>query len=191
MTGAELAAVALVAAWLAVLTLMLLLVIRHVGLLTLAAGGRDSTPRDGLMVGSPVPGEAIELRPDLDVELRYLVFLSGNCSSCAELAPQLGTVAEPERLIAVVAGSNERANRRVAERLPAGIETIVEPDAGALVSALQIHSTPQALQTENGIVTGKATLRRVDDLIGFIAAYATSDAREIAIGAREAAANVG
>lgn len=191
MTEVEIAAVALVAAWLVVLTLMLLIVVRHVGLLTLAAGSRDSHATEGLLVGSPLPADVVELRPELDTELRYLIFLSGNCASCAELAPHLDKAPEPERLMVTVAGSNERANRRVAERIPAGIETIVEPDAGKLVSSLQIHSTPQALQTENGIVTGKAAVRSIDDLRRFISAYETSDAREIAITAREAAANAG
>ncbi|HET8893040.1 MAG TPA: hypothetical protein VFM96_02955 [Gaiellaceae bacterium] len=146
---------------------------------------------EGVLVGSPLTADAIELRPELDKELRYLIFLSGNCASCAELAPRLDQVPEPERLIVLVAGSNERANRRVAERIPIRIETIIEPEAGKLATSFQIHSTPQALQTENGIVTGKAAIRSLDDLRRFIAAYETSDAREIAITAREAAANAG
>jgi hypothetical protein len=189
MTGAELTALALVAAWLVVLTLMLLVVVRHTGLLTLAIGSTDSRPGDGLLVGSLLPAEVVEQRPELDRELRYLVFLSGNCASCAEVAPHLAELPEPDRVIVFVAGSNARANRKLIDKLPSSLDVVAEAQADAMVTALQIHSTPYALQTENGILTGKAAIRSTEQLQGFIRAYEASDAHEIAISAREAATN--
>lgn len=191
MTGFEVGSLAVVGAWLASLTLVLLLVVRHIGLLAVRLGAGPPQPHDGLMVGEPVPSEAVAVAPELDRELRYLVFLSGNCASCLDVAPRLASASEyPERLLAVLASNGDRSAKKLNETLSEDVKRIGEPSATVLANAFHVHTAPQAIQVENGIVTGKSAFREIDDLRRFIKAYDESDAREIAITAREAMDNV-
>lgn len=185
MSGLPLIALVTTAVWMCLLTMVMMIVIRHVGLLTLRIQAGHISAGDGLLIGDRVPVDAIDVAPDLDKDLRYLVFLSENCGACHELAPQLDQVPNTTKLIALVVGEDERRTETLQKKLPAMIRSIEGESARRVSDAFRVHQTPQALQVENGIIVGRATLRTIDDLGQLIRAYESSDAREMAMTMRE------
>jgi hypothetical protein len=185
----EVAVIVLATAWLVALTFTMLLVVRHIGILALRLQTAHEIAPDGLMVGEAIPGSVIDRQPELDRELRYLVFLAANCGPCQAIAPRLGEVSGAERVLALVLGEHDQAEDGITQMIPLEISRLAGSDAGVIAEALLVQRTPQALQVENGIITGKALLRDTEDLERLMGAYETSDAKEIAATAREAIEN--
>lgn len=52
--------------------------------------------------------------------------------------------------------------------LPPELQTIRDPDATAVTNFLRINSVPFVVKIEDGVVSSKAYLRRVTDLLDFI-----------------------
>lgn len=184
MTGLEVAALGLVGVWLAALSAVMVVVVRHVGLLTLRIQAGHVTEGDGLLIGDRVPADAIAVASELDRDLRYLVFLSESCSACFELAPQLSQVPDSDRFVACVVGDS-RASQRLLMSVPGQVASVSGSDAKRLADAFRVRQTPQVLQVENGILVGRAVPRSLDDVVGLINAYDYSDAHDVAIRMRE------
>jgi hypothetical protein len=184
MTGIELALVIVATVWLAALTLLMTVVIRHLGLLTLRVQAGHIVEGDGLLIGDRVPDEAINVAPELDRATRYIVFLSETCSACFGLAPNLDAVPEPSTLLACVVGEG-RASVRLREAVPGVVPALTGSGAKQLADAFRVRQTPQVLQVENGILIGRATPHDIADVVRLIDAYEYSDASEVAIRMRE------
>lgn len=185
MTSVQVVVIVLVAAWLALLSLAVLLLVRQLGLIVSGMSVSGALTEDGAPIGSPVPKEAKQALPRLDRELTYLMFVSGSCAACGVVLSELQERGfEDERLHVVLAG-DDGATNRLAASIPPDLTVVRGPEALAITQALRVRSTPFALQLENGIVTGKAVLRGADDLQRLIAAHAFSDAEEIASNLRE------
>jgi hypothetical protein len=185
MSGFELVALSVATIWLGLLTLLSLIVVRHVGLLTLRIQAGHVSEGDGLLVGDRVPAEAVALVPELDEELRYLVFLSESCGACREIAPMLDDVPDTGQLLTLVMGDGGRQTIELADAVPLGVNRLHGDAAQRVGDAFRLRQTPQAIQVENGIVIGKATLHSMNDLHNLIKAYAFSDAHEIGVTMRE------
>jgi hypothetical protein len=171
MTAVELVAVAAVASWLLVLTLVVILLVREIAVLRL--GGREpasspALPEDGLMIGSPAPAALARAIGDLP-DVSYLLLLSGGCRGCVELAAGLGDAEFAERLVAVIQGPPE-ATEDIAKLLPPWIEQVRGDQAEEIFTELEMRTTPSAFQLEAGEITGKAILRGVHELFTFAAA---------------------
>lgn len=187
MSGIELTTVVLIAAWLAVLSGVLILVIRQVTLLMVDAGRREPDDlENGLPIGAPVPPEVVSLRPQLaEEEPTYLLFVSPQCVSCRSLVGDLGKQHVLEApIIGLVGGSGRRADE-LADLFPESIDLVRDPDATSVLQAMQLRVVPVALQIESGFITGKASVRHGADLLQLIRAHDSSDAKEMARNLRE------
>lgn len=174
MRGIEIAIVSGGALWLAVLSFVLILVIRQIALVTArldAAGSLFSVADDGLDVGNEVPEEILSRIPQLRSDLAYVLVISATCMPCRELATELSTIPyEAPRTVALLAGREELA-QGLEELLPQHIEVIRDPDATELAKdGFQLQSTPFAFQVERGTITGKAYLRSATHLVELIEA---------------------
>ena len=169
MSALAIAALVLVCIWLGVLTLVVVLLVRQIGLLTVRLSVADralSVDNDGPEVGSSVPEEVA--LPDLEEERAYLLLISAGCTPCRELVADLGDRRFEQNIVALVPGSEEQASE-LAALLPPGIRAVLDPEATSLAESLEIQSTPFALEVERGTVTRKAYLYEgASDLIGFV-----------------------
>jgi hypothetical protein len=184
MTSIEVAAVVLVAAWLSVLTLLVLLLVRQLGLIGVRLAAQGTAPDQSLPIGTPLPAAVTGVLPELADELAYLVFLSSTCSSCTDFARDLDMLDSDAPVRVFVAGVGE-ATDDLAALVPDQFPTIREPIASTVAEALQIRGTPIALQVERGILTGRAIGTRVEEIRRLLDAYTRSDSQQLATSLRE------
>jgi hypothetical protein len=165
MSGLEVVVVALVAVWLAVLTIVVLLLVRQIGLLTVRlehAGPRISMDDDGLDVGRPVPEQTLAAVPELAAGRKYAVVLSASCAPCRDLAAELGRAQLDADVIVLVAGDEEFSPQLVA--LLDGLDVVLDPRATEATAGLEIGTAPFAFELTDGVVTAKTYLRSVAEL---------------------------
>jgi hypothetical protein len=166
-------ALVLVCVWLGVLTLVVVLVVRQIGLLTVrlsvAGEAASSVDDDGPEVGSSVPEDVASVLPDQEEDPAYLLLISATCTPCRELVADLqGNHRFEQEIVALVPGPGELASE-LAALLPSGIRTVLDPQATKLAEALDLESTPFALEVDRGTVTRKAYLHEgASDLIDFV-----------------------
>lgn len=174
MSGLVIAALIVTCAWLAVLTLVQVLIIRQIALLTVrtSGAGRAAPPvedgfsfkDDGPQVGSSIPDEVASTLPSLRRGRESLLLLSATCAPCRELAADLSKSRVRLSGVALVPGSTDLADALV-DLLPPGLRVLRDPEATRLANALQIRSTPFAITTNEGRVSGKSYISSKDDLL--------------------------
>jgi hypothetical protein len=172
----ETVVVAVVAAWVVVLTLVALGLVRQIGLITVRLD-RDRGPAavdDGLEIGEPVPEEVLsQVAVDQD-SLGYLLILGAVCAPCRELVSDLRgrTLARPVTVL--VSGQEDRASS-ISELLPPDVSVIYDlgDRQGDLAKSLRIATSPFAFEIQHGKVHGKAVLHGADHLLQFIQPTAT------------------
>ena len=171
MSTPAVAALVLVCAWLGALTLIVVLLVRQIGLLTVrlnVASQALSLDDDGPEVGSKVPEEVASVLPGPEVERAYLLLVSAGCEPCRELVADLREHRFEQNVVALVPGREEQASE-IAALLPSGVRVVLDPRATRLAEVLELESTPFALEVERGTVTRKAYLHAgASDLIGFV-----------------------
>lgn len=171
MSGLEITALVLVSAWLGILTLVVVLIVRQIGLLTVRlslAGEAFSLDDGGPEIGSRVPDEVASVLPELNEGRAHLLLLSASCGPCRELAEELSGRRIDSTVVALIPGRQEVAEG-TADLLPSGIRTVLDPEAGELSEHLKIQSTPFALRIEDGNVSKKAHLYEgASDFMAFI-----------------------
>jgi hypothetical protein len=171
MSALAIAALVLVCIWLGVLTLVVVLLVRQIGLLTVrlsVAGEATPLDNDGPEIGSSVPEDVAVVLPDQAEEHAYLLLVSSTCTPCWELVADLGERRFEQKIVALVPGHGEKAGE-LAALLPSGIQVVLDPEATRLAGALQLESTPFVLEVEHGTVTRKAYLHEgASDLIAFV-----------------------
>ena len=171
MSALAIAALVLVCIWLGVLTLVVVLLVRQIGLLTVrlsVAGEATPLDNDGPEIGSSVPEEVAAVLPDQAEDHAYLLLVSSTCRPCWELVADLGERRFEQNIVALVPGHGEKAGE-LAALLPSDIQVTLDPDATRLAGALQLESTPFVLEVEQGTVTRKAFLHEgASDLIKFV-----------------------
>ncbi len=170
MSALAIAALVLVCIWLGVLTLVVVLLVRQVGLLTVrlsVAGEAASLDNDGPEIGSSVPEDVAVVLPNPAEEHAYLLLISSTCLPCWELATDLAEHRFEQNIVALVPGHEEQAGE-LAALLPSSMQVVLDPEATRLAGALQLESTPFVLEIERGAVTRKAYLHQgASDLIEF------------------------
>lgn len=161
MSALAIAALVLVSAWIGVLTLVVVLLVRQVGLLTVrlsAAGQAISVENDGPEVGDRIPENVAAALPDLREDRAHLLLVSSTCDPCRELVADISDRRfDGDNIVALVPGEGEQA-ADFAGLFPSGIRTVGDPEATELAGLLGIESTPFALEVERGTVTKKAYL---------------------------------
>jgi hypothetical protein len=175
MSTLAIAALVLVCIWLGVLTLVVVLLVRQIGLLTVrlsVASQAFSLDNDGPEVGSSLPEEVTSVVPELMEERSYLLLISSSCTPCRELVSDLQGEQrfEEQKIVALVPGHEDQA-REMAALLPSGIRVVLDPDAARVAGAIDLESTPFAVEVERGMVTRKAFLHEgAADLVAFVEA---------------------
>ena len=177
MSALAIAALVLVCIWLGVLTLVVVLLVRQIGLLTVrlsVASQAFSLDNDGPEVGSSLPEEVTSVVPELMEERAFLLLISSSCTPCRELVADLqGEHRFEQKVVALVPGHEEPA-REMAALLPSGIRVVLDPEAARVAEALDLESTPFALEVERGMVTRKAFLHEgAADLVAFVESGST------------------
>jgi hypothetical protein len=160
-------AMILMAIWLGVLTLLLLLAIRQIGILTVRFsinGERFSVDQDGPEIDSDLPAEVVEIVPDAESLDASFMLLSATCNPCRDLAANLAGHPFHAKIIVLLAGRKELADGLV-PMLPSDFQIIRDPEASQVAAAFHIQSTPFAVAIANGKVIQKAYLHSKDDLI--------------------------
>ena len=158
MSALAIAALVLVCAWLGVLTFVVMLLVRQVGLLTVRvsiATRATSLDEDGPEIGTTLPEDVAEVMPEK--ERAYLLLISEGCDPCRELVAELGGHRFEQKIVALVPGREEQA-AELAALLPSDIKVVLDPEAIQLVESLDLESTPFVLEVEDGIVTRKVHL---------------------------------
>ena len=158
MSALAIAALVLVCAWLGVLTFVVMLLVRQVGLLTVRfsmATQAMSLDDDGPDIGSSLPEDVAEVMPEGD--RAYLLLISEGCDPCRELVAELDGHRFEQKIVALVPGRQEQAGE-LAALLPRDIKVVLDPEAIQLVESLDLESTPFVLEVEGGIVTRKVHL---------------------------------
>jgi hypothetical protein len=171
----ELGIVALLLAcvWLGILTLVVVLLVRQVGLLSLrlSANRQDQTfslDNDGPEIGSQVPQNVASMLPNLAEQQSYLLLASSSCGSCREVIADISSH-QFQRPVTVLIPGQEELSSELAMLLPSSVRTMLDPEASKLADVLNIHSTPFAVELEGGRVTRKAYLyNRGSDFIEFV-----------------------
>ena len=165
------AAMILIAIWLGVLTLLLILAIRQIGILTVRVsmngGERFSVDHDGPEIGSKLPSEVVEIVPGIESLEANFMLLSATCNPCRELVANLDGHPFSATIIVLLAGRKELADGLVS-MLPLDFRIIRDPEASQVAAAFQIQSTPFAVAVANGKVIQKAYLHSKDDLIALV-----------------------
>ena len=158
MSALAIAALVLVCIWLGILTLVVVLLVRQVGLLTVrlsTAARTISLDDDGPEVGSSLPEDVAELMPE--EEPAYLMLISAGCDPCRELVAELDGRRFEQSIVALVPGREEQAGE-LAALLSSNMRVVLDPEATQLAESLDLESTPFALEVEGGTVTRKAHL---------------------------------
>jgi hypothetical protein len=158
MSPLAIAALVLVCAWLGVLTFVVVLLVRQVGLLTVRvsiATRATSLDEDGPEIGTSLPEDVAEVMPEK--ERAYLLLISEGCDPCRELVAELDGHRFEQKIVALVPGREEQA-AELAALLPSGIKVVLDPEAIQLVESLDLESTPFVLEVEDGVVTRKVHL---------------------------------
>ncbi len=160
MSTLAVAALVLVCTWLGVLTLVVVLLVRQIGLLTVRlsmASQTISLDDDGPEIGSSLPEDVASVMPDQEEEPTYLLLISAGCDPCRELVADLGGRHFEQNIVTLVPGREEQASE-LAALLPPGMRVVRDPEATMLAESLDLEATPFALEIKRGTVTRKAHL---------------------------------
>jgi hypothetical protein len=158
MSTLAIAALVLVCAWLGVLTFVVMLLVRQVGLLTVRvsmATQAMSLDDDGPDIGSSLPEDVAEVMPER--ERAYLLLISEGCDPCRELVTELDGHRFEQKVVALVPGRQEQA-AELASLLPPNVRVVLDPEAIQMTESLDLESTPFVLEVENGTVIRKVHL---------------------------------
>jgi hypothetical protein len=158
MSALAIAALVLVCAWLGVLTFVVMLLVRQVGLLTVRfsmATQAMSLDDDGPDIGSSLPEDVAEVMPEGD--RAYLLLISEGCDPCRELVAELDGHRFEQKIVALVPGRQEQAGE-LAALLPPDIKVVLDPEATQLAESMDLESTPFVLEVEKSTVTRKVHL---------------------------------
>lgn len=166
MSGLEQAALVIVAVWLAALSLVLLLVVRQMGLMTVRLSfAAPHRPADdaGLDIGTVVPDDIAGLVGGENGFSRTLLFLSATCATCRSIASSLTPSDISDDATILIAGERGRAEG-IDRLLPDGGRRLFEPQASRISIGLSVDTVPFGLRIEHGVIASKAYLNSRADL---------------------------
>ncbi len=159
-----------VVVWMAILTVVMVLVIRQIAILTsrLERGVFHDMGADGPEIGVALDDDVLTALPRLRFDTNsYVLLMSATCGPCREVAPALARLGIEPAVITLLPGRAELAEP-MAKDLPDHFEVVRDPMASQLADKLQIESTPFALQVKAGAVAGKTYIREAKDLANLV-----------------------
>jgi len=173
MSELAIAAFILMGVWLGVLTLVIVLIVRQIGVLTVQLSLAEpgfSVDNDGPEVNSPVPAEVIATLPQVNSERTTILFVSATCTPCRTLVADLQKYRFDSQVTALVAGRQELADGLI-KMLSPSVHVVRDPAASQVAEAFNIHSTPFALLVENGTVKAKSYVRTAEHFLVLVDKY--------------------
>ena len=184
MSGIATTALVAVSAWLLVLNIIMVLVVRQIALLTLRLATRDDVAKpmqeshehhfdvtnDGPRVGYPVAEETLVALPEAR-EIAHVLVVSATCVPCRKLVVELRRRSFREPVVVLLSG-RESVAAGMAALLPPGVRIIRDPDATNVSGLLNVHSTPFAVSFDRGVVVAKTYLEEAAAFIDLIEAEA-------------------
>jgi len=165
-SGLALAALLLVAAWLAVLSLVVILLVRQLSLVTMRLSlVAPHAPADaaGPEVGSAVPQDVSALVGH-DGRSTVLILLSATCATCRSLAARVSARELGAETVVLVAGRKPLVST-IAELLPPDSDVRLDPQASRIARGLGLDTVPFGLRLDSGTVSMKAFLHGPDDIL--------------------------
>lgn len=155
----EVLVVSTVAFWLAVLTVLVLVLVRQVAVLTVRGnngpGYMDGPgPLDGIAVGAHASQEAMALLPETAKGRALVILTSSTCGPCRELVADLPTLKLSVPTVLLLPGPTSTADP-MAELVPPWIRVVRDPDAHRAATELQVNRTPYVFLFDDGRVTAK------------------------------------
>jgi hypothetical protein len=181
--GTTVALIAL-AAWAAVLTVVVLACIRQIAVLGLRIdkslySGIDPVD-DGPALGSPMPPQVAELFPaGPDAGPAFVMLMANTCTTCHDIAFELTGTTFDVPIVTLVAGRPELVQALV-EALPSSVTIVRDPEATSAARALEVKTTPFVFEFRRGQLAAKAALRGADHLRRFISEASTVTDEELA-----------
>ena len=169
MSGLETAALVAAAIWMGVLSLVVVLLVRQVGLLTVRLDREreeEAPVMEGIPLGEALPPDVAAALPAMNGTPTYLLLLGGRCPPCQQLALGLQDESPEQPLVAVISG--DEGGDAIAELLEPHAQVIREPRASAIADGLGVATTPFALEVVGGEVVGKAVVRGTEHLMSFM-----------------------
>jgi hypothetical protein len=163
--------VALVAAgiWIGVLSLVVILLVRQVGLLTVRLDRQreeEAPVMEGIPLGEALPQDVVTALPAMNGSATYVLLLGGMCPPCQQLALGMKDESPQQAIVAVISG--EEGGDAIAELLAPHAQVVREPQASAIANGLGVATTPFAVEVVSGEVVGKAVVRGLDHLMAFM-----------------------
>lgn len=169
------AAFILLAVWLGVLTLVIILTVRQIGVITVQlslAGPGFSVDNDGPEIGSPIPDKVKTALPLKNTQPTTILLISATCTPCRTLAEDLQKYRFDSPVITLLTGRQELADG-LAEMLAANTDIVRDPEATQIAEAFNIHSTPFALRVEADQVKLKTYVRTADHFLALVDGHKT------------------
>lgn len=170
MSGLGTAALVAAGIWVGVLSLVVVLLVRQVGIITLRldrAREEDAPVTEGIDVGEPLPQDVAAALPTLNGRPTYVLLLGGLCPPCQELAFKLRDDQGTQSIVAVISGRNASADA-IAEAMSERAAVVREPDATAIADGFGVGTTPFAFEISDHEITGKAVVRGADHFASFM-----------------------
>lgn len=170
------AAFILMSVWLGVLTLIIVLTIRQIGVMTVQLsmiGPGFSVDKDGPEVGSAIPDIVTTALPQMAAEPTTIMLISAICTPCRTLAEDLRKYRFDSPVVTLLTGRQELADS-LAETLSANTHIVRDPQATQIAEAFNIHSTPFALRVEAGKVKLKSYVRTADHFLTLVDGHRTT-----------------
>jgi hypothetical protein len=159
------------AAWLGVLTFVVLLCVRQIGIVQVAIrlGVRDAAAALGstsLPIGAAIPNDAAEVL-DVRSDARHIVFVSAQCSACRDVLNAAGNFRSTVPVVIAVQGPQPEASEYL-KLIPTGARAVVGRDADIVFGAFKVTATPFAVTVDEGFIVGHvylSDLRQLDRVI--------------------------
>ena len=165
------------AIWLVLLSVLMLVIIRQIGILTVRLSFADATPlldQDGPEVGSQVPEAVLAILPELETKQMPLLLVSSHCAPCRDLVMTLSQRSVNARVITLLAGQEQLADD-LAGLFPKNFRIIRDPDATIIAESLKIQSTPFTIGFREGRIVKKAYVYSFDTFLDFVDHFSLKD----------------
>jgi hypothetical protein len=170
----------IVSAWLAAVTLAVLVLVREVSLQRaqldvirtsagrIVVGGGMPTA----LVGSSVPDAVAEMLPALLRPDQILLALSITCAPCLAIGQEitqwdmdLGDIDTSDVTVLMVGSDRKHSEKDLIAQIADRVSIVQEPAASVVAQHLGLNQTPMAMWFDKGRVAGTRTMARLSDLV--------------------------
>ncbi len=165
-------ALVFVGLWLGLLTFVVVLLVRQLGLITVRLENLDAQsaalPSLGPEIGTPIVPEIATLLPNQLSGPVPILFISSNCEPCRELIVDIRKQQVQVPGIVLLTG-NDAAAENLAGLLPPSLQVVRDPVASQLTEALQVRMKPFVVMVTENRVSYRSILNQAAELNRLVA----------------------